>query len=210
MKSRLASPIVASVTCLCASAIWMGGCHTDEREALDLPTDTDTSDWSPVGKIITSANRHYFKERDLARRKFRARIANVIALVDHMEVLFLRAADDPILDSERTFSILPYQKKVAVNHSIDVSEEDLPLFRKAFSGLLANSNSSGGAWDHQPNVAIRLFSGGKLIFSTSISWASGNYFLTYPDDLPEDASWVGFQGATDLKLLTDRLEIKQH
>ena len=120
----------------------------------------------------------------------RSRVADHIKNhADRIEILTLdnvvveQDPDDPLnLDSvspgTKSFQVVPYGHCVKVASTVTI-KEDVGDMASVISDVILSA-SDGSVWSHKPSYGVRVYSRDKLLFSTSISTETENFYFLYP------------------------------
>ena len=194
---------------LALAALWLPVSLSSEE--LDLPEGYVPDPKMPGAAIGLSANRKYFKAVDRLRDEYRIQMARALEHADGASIFLLhyKPVDPRDIPKEkrkpRYFSMAPYRLHTEVLNWIELRGEGIRRIREATLELLRQPKTEG-PWAHFPTHGIRLYRGEELVFETSMSLHTGNYFVRYPDNY-EKGSWVGFGGKDPLKIEKELKEL---
>jgi hypothetical protein len=171
----------------------MGPAMADEQ--LDLPKDVKPDPEHPERALGLSANRKYFKGRRVLQADYRDRLAGMIPYANQIELYLLDfelPEKSTKIKEEESFPILPYQKSSRILKRAKLKGDTAKECKLHFGRLLrTREDFGGGAWCHFPIHGVRFHKDDDYLFGTSICWACSNYYIQYPDDPDDSATWVG-------------------
>lgn len=120
--------------------------------------------------------------------------------VDRVEIFLL--ARPPGATEQGTFPVRPYGREYPVYGHATLSGDDATQAAELWSYTLKDPRIQ--AMCHEPPYGIRMFSGTRLRFESSICWGCSNFYV---EGFPGQYMWYGFdadsKGATDLLALFD-------
>ena len=180
-------------------------------EELDLPSGFIVDPSRPEVPHLVSASRKYFDGKRELQRIYRQHIASIFEHVDGVELFLLHfdpnsPKDVPRGEAKNFFLIAPYSAYAEILGRKKVLDKKLLLQFKDAASKLLRAPELQGPMGHYPSHGIRLLRGDDVIFETSFSRWTSNYFIRYPDSYP-NGSWVGI-GETEIeKLLNEQLPI---
>lgn len=197
-----ASVISAIITLWCIGII---GCkHSDKNPAQKEDFKSPVYDLDQV----------YLNNIKKEESKHRSRVADYIrSHADRIEIFLLKNAivepesdgldsfyDDESSPNTKDFEIVPYGHSVQVVSTIFL-DKDLKEASNLIADVILSAND-GSPFSHKPSYGIRVYSGGKKIFSTSISKDTNNFYFLHPTEGGVSPEWFGV-GDLELKKFVD-------
>jgi hypothetical protein len=178
----------------CLLLLGAAGCCLMAEE-LDLPEgmEVDPAE-SPVGYLKLTANRKFNQEVLVAQANFRARLADILAHADAVEIFLLDPGigeELPKGQEDKFFPIRPYGHFVKIIERRRLVGEPFEACRRATAELLRVREDSGGAFCHYPIHGVRFLRGDEVVYESSFCWLCQNYYVKFPSDEDGRASWVG-------------------
>ena len=175
----------------------------------------------PVSDALEKARQNFQKAKKGIQADYRKGIAEAVELADSVEIYLLdfemirELPEDGVSLSGHVvegsesdweskgeevesvvpgyFLIEPYGTFSKILKRKVIDGKVLEASRTSVVDLLKQPNQDASAWCHYPIHGIRMASkDGRVIFQTSICYACGNYFMTYPDDFRE-SNWIDFE-----------------
>ena len=185
-----------------------------DSEPLDLPEDFEpgTAD-TKEGLLRLSANRKYFKALLSIRADYRARLAEIIGSANRLTVHLLdfemTGKPEPVEDA-RHFFVRPYQRYASILKTRELPENVRADGILHLQRLLRTRGEEGwSAFCHYPIHAVRVYRDDDLLFHSSFCWECTNYFVQYPDDADDSATWVGLKDQALEEFFKEHMPIPQ-
>ena len=160
-------------------------------------------------KKLAEATTRFYQAKVAAETFYNRELAKILATCDQIEVYLLDHETKETRSDylgwetdleEGEFPIMPYGAKSKILKRSRLTPEERKEFLPALTKILI-ADPADGPFCHFPIHGIRVFSGEKIIFQTSICWHCGNFYVHYPDG----AHWNGIADGGDLAKVLHKL-----
>lgn len=139
------------------------------------------------------ATTQFFESMQKVRDEYRKNLAKAVEMSDEVHVYLLDhkpIEKVPDGESDLYFPIKPYEAHSKILKTKKLEGKDIAECNKA-TAVFLDSPDEPGAFCHLPIHGLRFRLKGELVFETSICWMCSNYYVEYPDDFMDGATWVG-------------------
>lgn len=166
---------------------------------------------------VNAATDEYRKATGAAMAAYRKSFSEAIAGATKVEVYLLdfetitpeSLPNDAFWDErlpEDQFPIVPYGQVSKILNRKRVTSKEIVQLMPSLKATIAVEENYGGALCHFPVHGIRIWTGDKLVFQTSICYKCTNFYMTYPSGA---SAWTGLSQAEFQRVMEQLMPIPQ-
>lgn len=173
-----------------------------------LPLNASAEGEDKAARKLAEAQERYSVTKAALQPRYRKDLAELIAGGDRIEVYLLDVMENANIVSADwasslpadEFPILPHNSKSKILKKVVLTAEQRKEVLPALQKILGGDESSG-LLCHWPIHGVRVFSGEKVLFQTSICWECRNFYVDYPDGAEE----VGLGDSAELQKILEKV-----